>query len=232
MLRRALPFAASGIVANLQTRVAPLMLGYLSTQAELGLFAAASRVGRVARLAPQAIFAGALPVLSHEWGRDRAGAHRAFHRLDRALLALTVVTAAGCVLVATPLIRLVYGPSFVNAGPALVWVGLGLIPALSNSGRKIFLYAAGGEALVVRWSTVGLLVQVASAAALIPILGSTGAAMSILLSEAAIWLPLRRARVPGDLNTELGPRANIGSNSPVTSLQPISGQAAGSALPS
>ena len=39
-----------------------------------------------------------------------------------------------------------------NAGPALVWVGVGLVPALSNSARKIFLYAAGGEAVVLRWS--------------------------------------------------------------------------------
>ena len=34
---------------------------------------------------------------------------------------------------------------------------------------------------------------VASAAVLIPTLGSTGAAVSVLVSEAAIWLPLRRA---------------------------------------
>ena len=86
LLRRALPFAASGIVANVQTRVGPLMLGYLSTPAELGLFAAASRFGSVARLAPQAVFAGALPVLSHEHGRDRASAERVFQAFDAVLL--------------------------------------------------------------------------------------------------------------------------------------------------
>jgi O-antigen/teichoic acid export membrane protein len=46
---------------------------------------------------------------------------------------------------------------------------------------------------VVRWSAVGLILQIASAAALIPTLGSTGAAVSVLISEAAIWFPLRRA---------------------------------------
>lgn len=193
MLRRALPFAAAGIVANLQTRVAPLMLGYLSTQSELGLFGAASRFGRVARLMPQAVFAGALPVLSHEYGRDRAEAHRVFHAVDRALLALTVATAAGCVLLATPLLSLVYGSSFAKAAPALVWVGVGVIPALSNSARKIFLYAAGGEALTLRWSAIALAVQAAAALMLIPAFGSTGAAMSLAIGEAAIWLPLRRA---------------------------------------
>jgi O-antigen/teichoic acid export membrane protein len=69
-----------------------------------------------------------------------------------------------------------------------------LVPALSNSAKKVFLYAAGGEAIVVRWSAAGLLVQAVSAAILIPAMGASGAALSVAISEAAIWVPLRRAR--------------------------------------
>jgi O-antigen/teichoic acid export membrane protein len=195
LMRRALPFAASGIVANLQSRVAPLLLGGLSTASEVGLFAAASRVGRLARLAPQAVFGGALPVLSHEYGRDRGEAQRLFSKLDRAMLGFGASVAGACLLAAPILLRIVYGSSFIAAAPALMWVGIGLIPALSNSGRQIALYAAGGEALVVRWTAVALIVQVASAVVLIPLMGSTGAAVSIAVGEAAVWLPLRRARV-------------------------------------
>lgn len=193
LVRRALPFAASGIVANVQTRIGPLMLGYLSTQSELGLFGAASRFGSVARLAPQAVFAGALPVLSHEHGRDRASAERVFHAVDRTLLAVSAAIAAGCALFAAPVLRLVYGSSFANAAPALLWVGAGLVPLLSNSGRKVFLYAAGGEALAVRWSGVALSVQACLGAVLIPTFGSVGAAASVAAGEAVIWWPLRRA---------------------------------------
>jgi O-antigen/teichoic acid export membrane protein len=188
-----LPFAASGIVANLQTRVAPLMLGYLSTPSELGFFAAASRFGSVARLAPQAVFAGALPVLSHEHARDRASAERVFHVFDAVLLGASVAVAVGCALFAAPVLRLVYGASFGLAAPALVWVGIGLIPVLSNSGRKVFLYASGGEASVVRWSTIGLIAQAGFGAALMPAFGSVGAAASLAMAEAIIWWPLRRA---------------------------------------
>jgi PST family polysaccharide transporter len=196
LMRRALPFAASGIVANLQGRLAPLMLGGLSTAADVGLFAAASRFGRLAKLAPQAVFGGALPVLSHEFGRDRHEAQRLCARLDRVMLACSVTIAAGCVVAAPLLLRMVYGPSFVAAAPALMWIGVGLIPALSNGGRKVFLYAAGREALVVRWSAVSLIAQVASAAVLIPVMGTSGAAISLAVSEAVVWLPLRRASLP------------------------------------
>jgi O-antigen/teichoic acid export membrane protein len=193
LLRRAWPFAISGIVANLHTRVGPLMLGVLATPSDLGWFGAAARVGRAAKLAPQAIFAGALPVLSREYGRDRTEAQRVSQLLDRALAALSAAVAIACALAAPLLMRLLYGPQFAAAAPTLVWVAIGLIPALSNSGRKIFLYAAGGEALVVKWSAVALLLQAVSGALLIPSLGSTGAAISLAISEGAIWLPLRRA---------------------------------------
>jgi O-antigen/teichoic acid export membrane protein len=196
LMRRALPFAASGIVANLQARVAPLMLGGLSTAGEVGLFAAASRFGRLARLAPQAVFGGALPVLSHEFGRDRTEAQHLFSKVDRLMLVCSAAIAAACLLTAPLLLRMVYGPSFIAAAPALMWIGVGLVPALSNAGRKIFLYAAGREAQVVRWSAVSLIIQAASAAVLIPMMGSTGAAISLAASEAVVWLPLRRASLP------------------------------------
>ena len=193
LVRRALPFAASGIVANVQTRVGPLMLGYLSTPSEVGLFAAASRFGTVARLAPQAVFAGALPVFSHEHGRDRASAERVFVTFHRVLFAASAAPAAGCALFAAPLLRLAYGPAFTTAVPALLWISIGLMPLLSNSGRKVFLYASGGEASVVRWSAVALIVQASAGAMLIPALGSAGAAISLAIGEAVVWWPLRRA---------------------------------------
>ena len=193
LARRALPFAAAGLVANVQTRIGPLMLGYLSTQADVGFFAAASRFGVVARLAPQAVFAGALPVLSHEHAHDRAAAERVFHSFDRVLLAASAAMAAASALFAAPALRLVYGSPFVPAAPALMWVGVGMIPLLSNSGRKVFLYASGGEALVVRWSSVALALQVCVGALLMPVYGSSGAAIGVAIGEAAIWWPLRHA---------------------------------------
>ncbi|MGH9143585.1 MAG: hypothetical protein ACRD2I_20810 [Vicinamibacterales bacterium] len=202
--RRALPFAATGLVANLQTRVGPLMLGYLSPASELGLFAAASRFGSVARLVPQAVFAGALPVLTHEHGRDHASAERVFHAFDRLLFGGSVAVAVGCALFAAPAIVLVYGASFVRAAPALLWISIGLVPLLSNSGRKVFLYAAGGEARVLRWSTIAVVLQIVLGALLIPALGGIGAAASLGVAEAVIWWPLRLAV---RLDASIGPRS-------------------------
>jgi len=195
-LRRAAPFAITGLVANLQARIAPLMLGYLAPPIELGLFGAASRVGRVAKLTPRANFAGGVPLHSRVSARDRAQAQRASRALDRILLISAVCGVAGALVFAAPLMRIVFGPSFTSAAPTLLWVAIGLVPALSNSSRKIFLYAAGREATVVAWSLVAVSLEIAAALVLIPVGGSAGAAISVAVGEAAIWMPLRRAAEP------------------------------------
>ena len=195
IVRRALPFAGIGVIANLQTRLAPLMLGYLATQTELGAFGAAAKFGATARLAPGAIFAGALPVLSEEHAtRDDARASAAFGSFDRAFAIVAVATALPGILFARPLLALVYGRAFVTAAPALACLCVGLIPMLTNSAAKIALYAAGAERDAIVWSGTSLAIQALSGAAFIPRFGALGAAAAIALAETLIWLPLRRAR--------------------------------------
>jgi O-antigen/teichoic acid export membrane protein len=209
-LRRAAPFAITGLVANLQARIAPLMLGYLAAPVELGYFGAASRVGRLAKLTPSAIFAGALPVLSREYTRDRDAAQRVSRALDRILLISALCGVAVALVFAAPLMRIVFGGSFTAAAPSLLWVAIGLVPALSNSSRKIFLYAAGREATVVAWSLVALTLEIGAAIVLIPVGGSAGAAISVAVGEAAIWMPLRRAAEPAPQPDESPLPATVG----------------------
>jgi O-antigen/teichoic acid export membrane protein len=193
-LVRALPFAAAGIVANLQTRLAPLMLGYLSTDADVGAFAAAARFGTTARLVPGAVFAGALPVLSQEHETSRDGTGLVFTAFDRAFAVLAAATVLPLLLFARPLLRLVYGPAFAGAATTLVWIGIGLAPALMNTAAKIGLYASGRERVATAWSAASLVVQAALATRLIPVYEAAGAATAVAIGEALIWLPLRRAR--------------------------------------
>ncbi len=203
-LTRALPFAAAGVVANMQTRLAPLMLGYLSTSSELGAFAAAARFGTTARLAPGAIFAGALPVLAHAHGDPPERSRAAFASFDRAFAVLAVATTLPGLLFAAPLLRLVYGRDFVGAAPALVIISIGLLPSLTNSAAKIALYAADRERVATAWSAVSLAIQGAAAMMLVPRFGALGAGAAIAIGEAVIWLPLRRART----TLQMSPRSS------------------------
>jgi O-antigen/teichoic acid export membrane protein len=190
-LRRAFPFALTGLVANAQVRLAPLVLGYLSTAGEVAAFGVASRLESSSRRIPSAAFGAALPVFSRE---VYAGNHRPSRTwFDRALRWFAVLAAAAFVLGARPIVRLTYGPAFAGAAWPLMWAGFGLLPWLINSSRKVFLYAAGLERIAVGWSAAALGIQTLACLALVPRLGAAGAMCALALGEAAIWLPLRIA---------------------------------------
>ena len=102
-LRRALPFAASGIVANVQTRVGPLMLGYLSTPTELGCSrrrrdSAASRGWRRRRCSP-----ARCPCCRTSTDRDRdVGGARVSDVRSRPARRRRSPVAIGCAMFAAP----------------------------------------------------------------------------------------------------------------------------------
>jgi O-antigen/teichoic acid export membrane protein len=190
LLRRALPFAISGLVANVQERLGPLMLGRLAGVGEVASFGAAWRIGSAARMVPQAALGGGLPVLAEEAARGRP--QETLLRFER-MLAIFAAAAAGAIaLFAGPLVQLTYGKEFAPAASSLIWVGLGLWPFIVNAARRVGLYAAGREDVVVRFSLIALTVQAGACAALIPSFGAPGAALAMAAGEAAVWWPLRR----------------------------------------
>lgn len=190
LARRAFPFALAGVVANVQVRLAPLVLGYLSTAAEVASFGAASRIGNLVRVLPYAAFGGALPVFSYEVSQGQPEGLQP--RFDRALRWFAVAASAAVALLAAPLIRVTYGARFAGARWALVWLAASLLPSLLNSGLKVYLFATGRERRVLRWSTIALTVQAIGCAWLIPRFGASGAAIALGIGELSVWWPLVR----------------------------------------
>jgi O-antigen/teichoic acid export membrane protein len=207
-VRAAWPFALAGLIANAQVRLAPLMLGVMSTTSAVALFGAAARIGSFIRLLPQSAFAGALPALAVEarepvgrgfqprlGGLERAAPQRQAlrRRFDNVLRCFAVLSAIGIAVAARPIVGFMYGPQFAGASGVLVWMAVGLVPTIVNGGRKVFLYAAGHEQTAVRWSGVALAIQTIGCIALIPGFGAAGAAAALAIGEAVVWRPVSRA---------------------------------------
>lgn len=193
VLRRALPFAGAALVATIQVRLPPLLLGYLRGPADVGWFAAAWRMAELVRLVPQGIFGAALPVLASELGRDRRSALHLRTSLERTTL-VTAVTAAALLALGGPvLLRTAFGATFEPAAPVLMVLAAGLVPMLENAARRVYLLAVDRPWVAAGWSAAGLAAQATAAVPLIAAFGSTGAALAVALAEAVIWLPLRQA---------------------------------------
>jgi O-antigen/teichoic acid export membrane protein len=191
-LRRALPFALTGLVANAQARLGPLLLGVLSGAGEAASFGVATRLVSVARRLPSSAFGAALPVMSQEVRRGSAAPVQ--EKFARALRWFAAAAAAVFAAGASTIVRLTYGSQFASAATPLLFAGLGLAPTLVNSGRRVYLYAAGRENVVLRWSAAALAIQGLACALLIPRFGAAGAMAGLAIGEAAIWFPLRRVQ--------------------------------------
>jgi O-antigen/teichoic acid export membrane protein len=192
-VRRAVPFAAAGLVANAQARLPAIALGVASPAGEIAAFGAAWKLGNAARRVPHALFGAALPVLAHEHGRTGERSD-ALHRTLNAFVALFAASAAIALVIApSAIVRLAYGSAFVTAAPAARWIGLALVPLLVNASRRVYLCARGDERVALRWSTIALAVQAAVTIALIGAFGAAAAAASVAIGEALVVLPLQRA---------------------------------------
>jgi O-antigen/teichoic acid export membrane protein len=202
LLKRAIPFAFAGLVSNAQARVAPLMLGYFSNAGEIASFGVASRIGRAARMLPQAALTAGMPVFAHEL--QSGGSQSARPKFAGLLRAFATVAAGGLVLFALPIVRLTYGSMFVDAATPLAWIGIGLLPWVANNGRKMHLYASGRERVAVRWSAIALGIQTLGCIILSPRFGAQGAVIALAIGEAFVWWPLRAE--------EMGPAASVASN--------------------
>jgi O-antigen/teichoic acid export membrane protein len=189
LLRLATPFALSGVIANAQLRLAPLMLASLSGPVEVASFGVAARIGALARVLPNALFGGALPLLADGAGPGEVAVLRL--RIDRAIVFFAVAAGGTVALCAGWMVRLAFGPQYLDAVPAVVWIAVGLAPSLVNGGRKVQLFASNRERVVAKWGAVTLAAQVLGCLLLVPGFGAAGAAAALAAGEALAWWPLR-----------------------------------------
>jgi O-antigen/teichoic acid export membrane protein len=198
----ALPLALSGLVANLQLRLAPIALGALSTTSDVASFGVAWRLANLAKMLPHAAFAGVFPLFARQSlrpsgaeGDEIPGGNpetRLRARFEAAVIGFGVAAGIAIGLFAAPLVRITYGRQFEDAAGPLIWSGVWILPSLINGARRVYLIAHDRERIALQWCAAALAIQVAGCAALAPLFGASGAAAAMALGEAAVWWPLRQ----------------------------------------
>lgn len=197
VLRRDWRFTFSQSGGYLNSTVELWLAGAVLTAGGTSLFAAAQRLGRVLVIPATSlaiVFAPAIARLS------KGGEHGRLQDLVRTAASMTTVLSAVVwlpMVVAPELVlRVVLGPDFVAAAPALVLIATGyLVNAVSGmSGKTLSMSHHEGDLAVITWTVVAS--RVVSGAVCAYVWGVTGLAASSLaistLYYAANWLAVRR----------------------------------------
>lgn len=191
VLRRALGGLPPAALFTLHGLLPDLLLGKLGSAHALGLLGRAQGVvGLTQLLAGRVLAFGSLPVLAQRQARSQA--------LEPALRqAMAVITGLGWPLLALtvaygePLVRLLYGPAWVEAVPALLPLAIVAGLALMFSQLPAALAAAGAAhraALPLAWSMVMRI-----AAVLLGFDGSVASFAWALAAAAVATLPVQLA---------------------------------------
>jgi O-antigen/teichoic acid export membrane protein len=184
IIGRSAPFALAGVLAALQMRLPIILLEQLTTTEAVGLFAAANRIIEGLRLFPNALFGAVFPSLS-ALASDTSALRRVFRRSALALIGFGAAVGVGLMSVGAPLLALIYGEVFAAGSVTLTLLGWSLAFGALRGLATLGWYAVGREAGANRVNAALLLAQLVVGVPLIASYGVDGAALTLLLTEAA-----------------------------------------------
>ena len=196
LVRAALPLGLTLAVTELYFRADTLVISLSRSAAEVGRYALAYRIYELLAVLPALIMASVYPLLSRQLDADPAAAERTLRGTARALWTFGAPLAAGGLLVAPEVARLVGGPEFAAAADPLRLLLLAAAIAYLSGLLGYALIAAGRQRDTLWLSLAALVANLALNVALVPAHGITAAAAVALASEVLLltggWLLVRR----------------------------------------
>lgn len=197
------------------------LLGYLSSEASVGLYAAAYRVYKLTTMLVLALTTVIIPRSAHLYETNqKAEADRMLVISLKYVLLIGLPLATGIAVFSPELLLLVAGEGFSDASRPMAILAVCVpVLGLQNILGAQVLYSQGRDRSVLAVSTVSLVVAVIMDLVLIPVAGASGAAIATLATLAVglvVQVVLSRSQVLAVLQRlELG-RIAIAILSPIS----------------
>jgi len=193
--RLAWPFALLGVLGVIYQRLGVLMLSTLGTDTQAGWYAAATRVIEPLRILHFAVLGALLPALAHlaTPNADRQQKRLAsliFRRSMLFLLTFSLLAAGAIIVLAQPIVTLLFGARYANSVVLVQILALSLIPYTLSASWSVRLVTQGQERRVLWVMALGVLLAFSLNRVLIPSNGSSGAAWAVVGSESFLALLL------------------------------------------
>jgi O-antigen/teichoic acid export membrane protein len=186
LARVGLPVGLSGLLVLAYARIDQLLVFAIAGSTAAGLYGAEYRIVEQAHLIPVSMMTTLMPILAAAWTANRERALRISWLAAEYLTVASLGGLAVSLVVARPLTVLLYGEDFASAAPALpVLAGAFVFICFGYLTGNLVLIA-GLQRRLVAIGLIGLVVNVAGNAVLIPAWGFMGAAWMTLGTEAVV----------------------------------------------
>jgi PST family polysaccharide transporter len=202
LVRQSGPYLFSSVAVLMYMKVDVVLLGYLSTNTQTGIYALAQKISEVLYIVPVVLIASAFPSLARRFqgGLDRIGGSQQLF-FDLAVGSSLVVLVAANVL-AQPMIEGLFGTAYRPAIQIFHLHSWSCIAIAMYEARHRWMATASLQRYSPLVTSLGLALNIAMNLVLIPRLGAQGAAISTVASyfvsgylSSFLLKPLREAAI-------------------------------------
>jgi O-antigen/teichoic acid export membrane protein len=183
LFREIMTFTGLSTLASLFSRPELIIISFLSTTSQIGIYSSALRVVSLWDYIPQVFMTNVFPVLARSYHVQSKVTHVLQDNAVKYLLALSLPLAAGIMVTAEQIVSLLYGPGFASAVTPLRILALN-IPLVSLwAVLWRVMVARDQQGRLVRMMLVVTCVELVGGGLLIVRLGSLGASISTTVSS-------------------------------------------------
>jgi polysaccharide transporter, PST family len=183
LLRDSWPYLVSGTATVVAMKVDVVLLGTLSSSVQTGVYSVVQKLSETLYIAPMALIESAYPALARNGTADAASVATQGQLLFDLAAACAFLASAAGLLLAGPLIGLVFGAAYADAVPLFQVHGWTCIAIALAAARYRWMAMLGLQRHAPAVTIAGALASVALNVMLIPRFGAWGAAWAALLSS-------------------------------------------------
>lgn len=196
ILRAAWPFAISGALGLLFTNTDILIISWMRSASDVGIYSAAIRIIQTLYLIPGIIQFTTLPVISRLAKTDNVRFRAALERTLGMIFLTSIPLSLGGIVLGTQLMSLIFGAPYAAGGFAFKILAATLMFDFPAAIIINALFAYEHQKSLIVSSALGGLVNVGLDLALIPFFGMTGSAVATLIAQAVnngyLWHAMKK----------------------------------------
>lgn len=188
VLRYSLPLGVALVGGSALRMTDVLMVGALQSSTEAGRYAVALLIAQLVALVGAASGQTLGPRIAEAHARRDHPAIAGLQRANMLMIALAAAPLLACILFWGGRITLLIGDAYRVDGLALALLGAAasVTAVTGNLGHSLGMTGHHKAEAGIVW--LALVVQIALCAVLVPVAGQTGAAVSVFVAAAALWL--------------------------------------------
>jgi O-antigen/teichoic acid export membrane protein len=188
ILRQTLPYALAAAVGLIYFRIAVVLMSYVSTDEETGIFSAAFRIVEVVGVLPWLLVSAGFPILARAARDDEQRLGYALQKIFEVAVVLGVFLGLGLAVAAPLAIEVVAGKAFDASVPVLRLQAAGLVTSFLMVTWTYALLSLKLYRPLLIANAAAAVVAIVATVLLAPPFGAEGAAIATVMAEAILAL--------------------------------------------